>query len=231
MPVILHIETATDVCSIGISRGDKLLALHESLDFNNHAARITLMIEACMQDAQIQWSDLDAIAISSGPGSYTGLRIGVSTAKGICYAQGKPLIAIDTLQTLALAAHEASDPPNTLYCPMIDARRMEVYAAIFDVQGNLVQPPAAIRVEHDTFQSFFAAGRTLIFSGNGAEKCKPFFTVPQAHFRSVLCSAKHLIQLAVQAFQKKKFADVAYFEPFYLKPPNITTPIKNKSLR
>ncbi len=226
MSLLLHIETATDVCSIGISRERKLLALRESDNFNDHAAQITLMIEACAKDARISLSDLDAVAVSSGPGSYTALRIGVSTAKGICYALDKPLIAVDTLQALALATFQL-EKQDAWYCPMIDARRMEVYCAIFDKNNELIQEAAALKIEADTFDAYFRNGQHIVFSGNGANKCKTVLASPMAHFSRVVCSAKHLIPLALQAFTQQQFADLAYFEPFYLKPPNITTSRKN----
>ncbi len=225
MALFLLIETATDICSIGISDGTRLLALRESDAFHEHAARITGMIVACAEEAKVPLSALDAVAVSTGPGSYTGLRIGVSTAKGICYALQKPLIAVDTLQALALATAHVEKRP-ALYCPMIDARRMEVYAAIFDADNRLIQPAAALRVEENTFADYFAQEQAIVFSGSGAEKCKTVLHSPLAHFSPVVCSAAHLVPLATAAFATKMFADVAYFEPFYLKPPNITTPKK-----
>lgn len=226
MPTILHIESATDICSIGISQDATLIAMEEIYQFSDHASKITLLIQACLQQAQLTLQDLDALAISQGPGSYTALRVGVSTAKGICYALNKPLIAIDTLQALAFATWQA-DPRDASYCPMIDARRMEVYCAIFDQNNQLVQEAQALAVESDTFDPYFQHQQQLIFSGNGAEKCKAILTNTFAQFSQVVCSARHLIPLALQAFEKQQFANLAYFEPFYLKPPNITTPRKN----
>lgn len=226
MPIILHIESATDICSIGISQDERLLAIEEITQFSDHASKITLLIQACLQRAQFTLQDLDAVAISRGPGSYTALRVGVSTAKGICYALHKPLLAIDTLQALAHATHLA-EPRDALYCPMIDARRMEVYCAIFDAQNRSIQEAQALQIEAETFDAYFQNHQHLIFSGNGAEKCKTVLTTPLAHFQPVLCSARHLIPLALQAFEKQQFEDLAYFEPFYLKPPNITIPRKN----
>lgn len=226
MPIILHIETATDICSIGISQAEELIALEEITQFSDHASNITLLIQSCLQQAKISMKDLDAVAVSQGPGSYTALRIGVSTAKGICYALDKPLISIDTLQALALATFEL-EQKDALYCPMIDARRMEVYSAIFDVNNQLIQEAAALKIEAATFDVYFRNGQNIVFSGDGAEKCKSVLTSEFAHFSPIVCSAKHLIPLAEQAFQKQQFADLAYFEPFYLKPPNITTSKKN----
>ena len=226
MALILQIETATDVCSVCLSKGPDIIAIQELTNFSDHAAQITLMIEACFREASMSLSQIDAVAISQGPGSYTALRIGISTAKGICYALSKPLIAVDTLLSLALAAY-ALEQKNALYCPMIDARRMDVYAALFDVKGNQVQAPAALTVGADTFGDWFEKGHELVFCGNGASKCQAVLSSPLAHFSSVICSSKHLIPLALRAFDQKHFADLAYFEPFYLKPPNITTPRKN----
>lgn len=227
MPQILHIETATDICSIGISQDETLLALQEITHFADHASKITLLIEACLQEAKLSLNDLDAVAVSQGPGSYTALRIGVSTAKGICYALNKPLIAVDTLQALALATFNA-ERKDALYCPMIDARRMEVYAAIFDQANQIVEEATALKIEADSFDVYFKAGQDLVFAGDGAEKCKSVFTGAFAHFSPIVCSARHLIPLALQAFQNQQFSDLAYFEPFYLKPPNITTPKQPK---
>lgn len=226
MALLLHIETATDICSICISQNEEILALQEITQFSDHASRITLLLETCLQQAKISLKDLDAVAVSQGPGSYTALRIGISTAKGVCYALDKPLIAVDTLQALALATFQL-EQKDALYCPMIDARRMEVYGAIFDKNNQLFQEAAALKIEADTFESYFRNGQHLVFSGDGAEKCKPILNSEFAHFNPLVCSAKHLIPLALQAFHRQQFADLAYFEPFYLKPPNITTPRKN----
>ncbi|MFN7119317.1 MAG: tRNA (adenosine(37)-N6)-threonylcarbamoyltransferase complex dimerization subunit type 1 TsaB [Saprospiraceae bacterium] len=223
---ILHIETTTDICSIGISQEEELIALQEITQFSEHASKITLLIEACLQEANLTLKDLDAVAVSQGPGSYTALRIGVSTAKGICYALNKPLIAVDTLQALALATFK-TEQKDALYCPMIDARRMEVYCAIFDKNNQLIQEAAALKIESDTFDAYFKKNQNMVFSGDGAEKCKSVLTSEFAHFSSIVCSAKHLVPLALAAFHHQQFADLAYFEPFYLKPPNITTPKKN----
>ncbi len=223
---LLHIETTTDICSIGISQDEQLLALQEITEFAEHASKITLLIETCLQEAKMLMQDLDAVSVSQGPGSYTALRIGVSTAKGICYALNKPLIAVDTLQALALATFK-TEQKDALYCPMIDARRMEVYCAIYDTTNQLIHEAAALKIEGDTFDSYFKNDQSIVFSGNGAEKCKSILISEFAHFSPIVCSAKHLIPFALQAFQNQQFADLAYFEPFYLKPPNITTPRKN----
>lgn len=199
-----------------------MLHLEETQEAFSHAAQITLMIETTVKKAGVSLADLSALAVSQGPGSYTALRIGFSTAKGICYALDKPLITVDTLQALALATWQL-EQKTAFYCPMIDARRMEVYAAIFDENNQLVEPAKAIKIESDTFNTYFIENQSLVFSGSGAEKCKTVLTSPSAQFSPVICSAKHLVPLAVQAFQRKDFANLAYAEPFYLKPPNITT--------
>lgn len=203
-----------------------MIALEEITQFSDHASKITLLIQACLQQAQLKMSDLDAVAVSQGPGSYTSLRIGVSTAKGICYALNKPLIAVDTLQAVALATFEL-EQKDALYCPMIDARRMEVYAALFDSKNQMIQEAQAIEIKSDTFEEYFNKNKTIVFSGSGAGKCKAVLTSPLAQFSPVVCSAKYLIPIALQKFNNQQFADIAYFEPFYLKPPNITTPKKN----
>lgn len=224
MALILNIETATDICSIGVAETGVLRAGMQSEAPYEHASRITLLIEACCREAGCTLAELDAVAVSSGPGSYTSLRVGVSAAKGICYTLDKPLIAVHTLRSLAKASQRESDGAF-LYCPMIDARRMEVYAAIFDEKGREIEAAAARIIHEDSFQTFFKAEQTMVFSGSGAAKCRSVIRDEHAVFREeVLCDAAHLAPLAEEAYRKGEFQDVAYFTPFYLKPPNITKP-------
>jgi tRNA threonylcarbamoyladenosine biosynthesis protein TsaB len=225
MALILNIETATDICSVCVSRGAKILSLKESDQGYDHAAQITLMIEACLKEAGCKIDELAAVAVSRGPGSFTALRIGAATAKGICYSLGVPLIAIDTLQSLALAT-SLKEKKQALYCPMIDARRMEVYTAVFDAAGQPLTEAHSLIVQNDSFSQYLNEGQELVFSGNGAGKCRGALDSPAMHFSDVTCSAKHLVELAAQAFQEEAFSDIAYFSPFYLKPPNITNPKK-----
>jgi len=225
MPKILCIETATEICSVCLSHEGKTIALAETDKGFSHASTLTILIQKCLDEADLTLNDLDAVAISQGPGSYTGLRIGVSVAKGICYALDKPMIAIDTLEALASACAE-EEKQDAHYCPMIDARRMEVYTAMYNLEGKEEQSVNALIVEDNAFENIFTRKETIIFCGNGAEKCKPILTTPFAKFSPLVCSAKHLSFLAKKYFSKGDFCDIAYFSPLYYKSPKITIPRK-----
>jgi tRNA threonylcarbamoyladenosine biosynthesis protein TsaB len=224
MALILSIETATTVCSVALHMDGELLASKEIRQVNSHAAHITLFIEE-ITAGKLQ--ELDAIAVSKGPGSYTGLRIGVSTVKGLCYALNKPMIAINTLEAMAHGmAGELKPGAGTLLCPMIDARRMEVYNTVFDNELNKVIDTAATIVDETSFASLLPHHK-IIFAGDGAAKCREVISPPNAVFMDdFFPSALFMGKLAEQAFVKKKFEDVAYFEPFYLKDFVGTTPKK-----
>lgn len=226
MPFILLLETATDICSVGLCDGNKLLALKESEKSFDHVAQITKLIDQCMQEAGKKINELDAIAISNGPGSYTALRVGTATAKGMCYALNIPLIAIDTLQTLAWACAQETKQA-ALYCPMIDARRMEVYTAVLDAEQKYLQPTEAHILSADSFKNWLNEGHQLIIGGNGAEKCKTVLQNPNIIYTDVACNARYLVSFANSAYAAKNFEDLAYYAPLYFKPPNITTPKKN----
>lgn len=225
MPLILNVETATDICSICLSKGENIIAFQETEQAYEHASKITLLIDACLKSAKLQLSDLDAVAISKGPGSYTALRIGTATAKGICYALKKPLIIVDTLQALALASLK-QEQKKAIYAPMIDARRMEVYIALFDENNTPITAPKSEIITTNSFSKYLQEGHLLVLSGNGAEKCKSVLNSPKIQYNPVKNSSRHLVPLAQKAFINKTFADLAYYEPLYLKPPNITTPKK-----
>ena len=221
MSNILQIETATTVCSVALATDGKLVACKQVDQRNIHAEVITLFIEELIASAGLKFTDLDAIAVSSGPGSYTGLRIGISTAKGLCYALDKPLIAVETLDAMAngvIAEAPADLSANTLLCPMIDARRMEVYTALFDTAGNKVKATAAEIINGDTFKQLLQTNPILFF-GDGAEKCREVIgDSPNAKFLTgFINSAAHLSQQAAYKFNEGDFEDVAYFEPYYLK--------------
>ena len=227
MPYILNIDTATDICSIAVSQAGKMLSLVEEAN-NNHTSRITLMIEEALAIAKINIKDLAAVAMSNGPGSYTSLRVGTSTAKGICYALDIPLIAVDTLTSLAYAAFREWDEADVLYCPMIDARRMEVYMTLFakNTEGVLkvIEPLNNVIIDENTFQNYFEEGKKIVLTGNGAAKCMAVINSVNILHVNKSCSAQHLIPLSTEAFLKGEFVDVAYHTPQYLKSPNITTP-------
>jgi len=226
MALLLCIETATERCSIGLSLDGVLLALKNSEQPYSHTARITLLIDDCLKSAGQKMEAIDAVAVSSGPGSYTALRVGTAVAKGICFARDLPLLSVDTLQSLALASVRESDGPQNAYFPMIDARRMEVYAALFDREGRRKEDTRSIILTEDSLQPYFDVGDTLVFSGNGAHKAKQVVRTSKAVFRPIICDAEHLIPLAHEAFQQGNFEDLAYYAPLYLKPPNITKPRK-----
>lgn len=218
--MILQIETATTSCSVALTHNGQTLAVKELNQRNVHAEVITLFIEEVMKAAGKQYADLEAVAVSCGPGSYTGLRIGVSTAKGLCYALDKPLIAIETLKAMADGMQQQLKEDlqqGALLCPMIDARRMEVFTAVFDADGNKVMPTAALIIDQDSFAELLA-GHQIIFFGDGAEKCRATLTHPNARFIDGFAnSAAHLTAAAEAKLAAKQFEDVAYFEPYYLK--------------
>ena len=217
-PLILHIETSTAVCSVALSQGLQLLALKEDSEGRNHARQLAVFIDEILKEQQFSVSQLDAVSVSEGPGSYTGLRVGVSTAKGICYGAQKPLIAVNSLQSLACLAIENHLLPtdDCLIVPMIDARRMEVYTAVFDAFGKTVHATEAKIIDVDSFHALLAKHK-LVFLGDGAEKCSNIIIDENAVFIALQASASGMIKPALAAFTRRKFVDTAYFEPFYLK--------------
>lgn len=221
-PFILNIETATDVCSVCLSKGEEVLSLEETTGNNEHSKLITVLIEECLNSAGLDMNRLDAVAVSSGPGSYTSLRVGLSAAKGICFAREIPLIAVDTLRALAWAAFQQQGDEEALYCPMIDARRMEVYCAMFDATNTPLTDVEAKIIGEGTFREYFSNSQKIIFAGNGAEKCQAVLSSELAVFLPLVCSATFLPYFANRAYKAKTFADLAYFVPKYLKAPNIT---------
>ncbi len=227
MSRILQIETATTVCSVALATDGVVTAFKQIEQRNIHAEVITLYIEELINTLHLNYTDLDAIAISCGPGSYTGLRIGVSTAKGLCYALDKPLIAIDTLEAMAhgvIANKNIIVYDNTLLCPMIDARRMEVYTALFDAYGNNVKPTAAEIIDENSFSEYLA-NYNILFFGDGAEKCQSVLSNnPNAQFLTGFAnSATYLTKQAASKFANNDFEDIAYFEPYYLKEFLVTS--------
>ncbi len=216
MPNLLCIETATEVCSVAVFEDAKCISLKEIATGNQHASQLAILIQEATKEANLTLKQLDAVVVSKGPGSYTGLRVGVSTAKGICFALNKPLIAINTLTSMAFAYIEQAKPKDGFVCPMIDARRMEVYTALYLTDGTEVMATEAKIIDQDSFKEQFNS--TITFIGNGAEKCKGLLTSPQAIFETGLyCSAVGLGTLGLRAFNDGHFEDVAYFEPYYLK--------------
>lgn len=220
MPYILHIETATKNCSVAIAQNGKLLLCKEIADAGYaHAEKLHIFIADAMQEAGLTFQQLDAVAVSKGPGSYTGLRIGVSAAKGMCYALGIPLIGIDTLAVLA----QQLSVENGLIVPMIDARRMEVYSAIFDANKQKIRDTQA---EVLTAESFPDLTQTIHFIGDSNDKAKTVLIQDNFVFHDghVYPSAKDMTVLAYAKFRNREWEDLAYFEPFYLKDFLISKP-------
>jgi tRNA threonylcarbamoyladenosine biosynthesis protein TsaB len=210
---ILNIETATKNCSVALAKEGKTILCKEIAEEGySHAERLHVFIEEIIKEAGITFQDISAIAVSQGPGSYTGLRIGVSAAKGLCYALGVPLIAVDTLQVLASQAKVSSG----LIIPMLDARRMEVYSAIFT---SNFENKRAVQAEIITENSFEDLEETIYFVGDCAEKCKPVLTKENFIFWEEIKypSAKEMSFLSFEKFKSNDIVDVAYFEPYYLK--------------
>lgn len=214
MARILSIETSTSVCSVAVHDSGELLSICEIIESGAHAERLMQLVLDAVGKAKLELSDLDAISVSEGPGSYTGLRIGVSTAKGLAFGLNLPLISINTLQALASAVVAEE---GTLIIPVLDARRMEIYREVFDSNLNSVSRLDSEILEEGAFENFLKKGR-VYFVGDGLEKLKPVVSSENATFLTDLTfSATHLGKLAWVKFQKQDFADLAYFVPNYLK--------------
>jgi tRNA threonylcarbamoyladenosine biosynthesis protein TsaB len=214
---ILNIETATKNCSVSLAKnGETILCKEIAEQGYSHAEKLHVFIEEILKETGIGVTDLNAVAVSKGPGSYTGLRIGVSTAKGFCYALGIPLIAVDTLQVLAKQALSVINYDGGYIVPMIDARRMEVYSAVYDGGLNRIND---VQAEILTEESYTDCPETFYFIGDCQEKCQTVLKGTNFHFLSeiVFPSAKEMSALSYEKFLKNEFEDVAYFEPFYLK--------------
>ena len=231
--MILCLETSTAVCSVALVDNSNVIALRESLDGQNHAEKITIFIDEVMKEANISYNELEAIAVSKGPGSYTGLRIGVSTAKGLCYAMEKPLIAIDTLAAMTegfldnnfdnntnimSSSLSLSSSSSSIFCPMIDARRMEVYSAFFTGDMKKISETEALIIDESSFSDLKLNHHLYLF-GDGADKLVSLFENEEniTVIEKFHCSAAYMARLAEEAFKNNNFVDTAYFEPFYLK--------------
>ncbi len=218
MSCILHIETSTNVCSVALSQDG--VCLHDETDLNgpSHAQVLAGYVKEAVSFADSHAIPIDAVAVGKGPGSYTGLRIGVSEAKGVAYGRGAKLLSVPTLKVLTVPVLLGQElPDDALLCPMIDARRMEVYTAVYDRALREVQPTQALVIDENSFRELLDA-HPVYFMGNGAEKCRETIQHPNAHFiEGIVPKAKNMIPLAEQAMAREEFEDVAYFEPFYLK--------------
>jgi tRNA threonylcarbamoyladenosine biosynthesis protein TsaB len=225
MATILILETATPVCSVALAKDGQLLGFKESEEPNAHSKVLTSFIEDVLKQGGITAKELDAVAVSRGPGSYTGLRIGVSAAKGLCYAIDIPLLSPDTLQAMAWGASKYIDgiqlpdyKADIMFCPMIDARRMEVYCGIWDKNNVPVSEVEAKIIDENSFKEILDE-KPMVFFGNGAEKCKEVLGAhSNAYFYDdMTASSAFLIPLAEQLYAARNFENLAYFEPFYLK--------------
>jgi tRNA threonylcarbamoyladenosine biosynthesis protein TsaB len=221
MSLLLLIETATTSCSVALAANGEIVALREINQRNVHAEVITVYIDELFKQTGKQYHNLDAIAVSSGPGSYTGLRIGVSTAKGLCFSLDKPLISVETLTSMAHGLIERGQMAinsNTLLCPMIDARRMEVYTALFDHTGKQVKATTAEIIDEHSFGDLLGTNK-IIFFGDGADKCRETLAhQPNAVFALEFSnSAKDMLVPVMAKLSAQQFEDIAYFEPYYLK--------------
>ena len=219
MSCILHIETSTDVCSVAVSQDGACVFEREDHSGPNHSVKSGVFIDEALSYIDSQLMHLDAVAVSQGPGSYTGLRIGVSTAKGICYGRDARLIAVPTLQLLCVPVllREMVKEENALLCPMIDARRMEVYAALYDRALHEIRPVGSDVVDGETYKQYLDE-RPVYFFGNGAAKCIDSIHHPNARLiEGIEPLARWMFPLAERRFFDQQFKDVAYFVPFYLK--------------
>jgi tRNA threonylcarbamoyladenosine biosynthesis protein TsaB len=232
MSYFLCIDTATSVCSVVLAHNNKVLSIRESTDEKAHASNLGVFIKQVLDETGISVKQLDVVAVSKGPGSYTGLRIGVSTAKGLCYGAGIPLISVETLQIMAygMCIHAINCIKNdfkagsALYCPVIDARRMEVYTALYDFKNQMVKKTTATVVQESSFRSLLQKVQ-IVFAGDGANKYKKLLKHKNAMFLDEFShSASYMVNIVQNAYRDRKFEVLAYFEPYYLKDFIATSP-------
>lgn len=231
MPLILNLDTSTQICSVALSSDGNILGIKESHEEKSHSRQLSIFIRDLLRENGLKAPEMDAVAVSMGPGSYTGLRIGVSTAKGLAYGSNIPLIGIGTLDVLVSGALQNKEVGrilkrnrSALLCPMLDARRMEVYTCIFTSEGKKVEDVKALIIDENSFLEKFSKG-PVVFFGNGAKKTKKKINHSNAIFvDGVLTSSEFMVPLAEKLWQKKKFENLAYFEPYYLKDFIATIP-------
>lgn len=213
MALILNIDTANDTASVCLAKDAEVLSIAKNEKQKDHAAWLHIAIKEIFEKNNLDLKTIDAIAVTGGPGSYTGLRIGMATVKGICYALNKPLIILNTLQVMSNAAkNENAD----LLCPMIDARRMEVFTAIYSKDLQIVKEPAAVTINEKSFDEELA-NYTICFFGNGSDKFRAIKKNEKAFFSVINADASNMVSLSENKFRQKEFADLAYAEPLYLK--------------
>lgn len=221
---ILSLETSTTVCSVALHENDRLMAIAEVHLGQSHASKLAVLIDEVAKASDMELKDVNAIAVSSGPGSYTGLRIGTSTAKGLCYALSVPIIAVGSLEVLA-AQVEKCNVTKAWLCPMIDARRMEVYCRLTDPEGNVIQPVEARIIDEKSFEEYLEQ-TPIIFFGDGAGKCQSVIKHKNALFISgITPSAAQLGNMAFEKYRRNELEDVVHFEPFYLKEFRVKKPV------
>ena len=213
MALILNIDTAVDVASLCLAKDGKVLSIAKNESQKDHASWLHIAIKEIFEKNNLELGSVDAVAVTGGPGSYTGLRIGMATAKGICFALNRPLISLNTLLVLANAAKDES---ADLLCPMIDARRMELFTAIYTKELKIVMDPAAITLNENSFAEYLSSN-SICFLGNGSNKFKVNEKNSKAFFSDIKTDASSMISLSEKSFAEKKFADLAYAEPLYLK--------------
>lgn len=218
MPLLINIDSATEIASVCIAVNGLPVALIKNEHQKEHASFIHAALAGLLTQTGYNLKDIDAFAVTSGPGSYTGLRVAMATAKGLCYALSKPFIAINTLEVMTKAAIDITgkSEKDILFCPMIDARRMEVFTAIYNADIENILSPIAIILEENFFENYMISNRTLFF-GSGSGKFRQITTNPNGVFADVQYDARHLASLAAIAFQQKKFSDITYAEPTYFK--------------
>jgi tRNA threonylcarbamoyladenosine biosynthesis protein TsaB len=230
--MIICLETATNLCSVALCDNAGIVSLRESNESKSHASTLTVFIDEILREHGLKARDLDAIAVSKGPGSYTGLRIGVSVAKGIAFGASIPLIGIETTLSMFWGIINgkyinAEAEKGSLFCPMLDARRMEVYYAVYDSEANRIKDISAEIITGDSFK-YMPESQRIIFFGDGALKCREIINRKNAFFAGdFMISASHMHKPVFKAFYDHNFEDVAYFEPFYLKDFITTKPGKN----
>ena len=230
--MVICLETATNICSVALCNSAGVITVKESTESKSHASMLTLLIDAVLKENGIKVRDLEAVAVSKGPGSYTGLRIGVSVAKGIAFAASLPLIGIATTLSMFWGIsgkwkERPGNEDNTLFCPMIDARRMEVYYAIYDATGSIIKDISAEIINEASFQNIPESDR-IIFFGDGAAKCKEVIKRRNIFVADDFkISASYMHEPVFQSIKNRDFEDVAYFEPFYLKDFTASIPGKN----
>jgi tRNA threonylcarbamoyladenosine biosynthesis protein TsaB len=230
--MVICLESATNLCSVALCNSAGVISLRESNVSKSHASMLTVFIDEILKENGISARDLDAVAVSKGPGSYTGLRIGVSVAKGIAYGASIPLIGVDTTLSMfwgisGKKIKEDADDKNTLFCPMLDARRMEVYYAIYDSEGRTIKSISAEIIHEDSFNNIDETKKIILF-GDGAAKCKEILKRPDIYLsEDFRISAAYMHKPVYEAIKNLHYEDVAYFEPFYLKDFITSKPRKN----